>query len=184
MRGNMRPMIVRVWQLDSQNKKQRGPDASWYAMYDRSLTFNGMQEAYNAMATYWQSRFDADTRERWANDFRIISPHSPQALRWAIQLVEAPTIEQLTQWESEAGEDPVVYSRLGDGFAKFERYDDAIRVYERSIDLSPSKNAYVGLANAHRECGPRGTLATDAGTILRSPITRLGACTSACHYCQ
>jgi tetratricopeptide (TPR) repeat protein len=156
-RGNMKPMVNSVWRADSAAGIKRGADAAWFAIYDRSLTFNGMLEAYSAMGRQWWGHFDSETRQRWADEFKSISPHSPQSLRFAIALVEKPTYEQAIQWESEAGEDPVVYRTLGEIFATLKQYDDAVRVYERSITLSPHKNSYIGLANAHRSAG-RGEL--------------------------
>ena len=152
-RGNMRPMIERVWQPDSARGNPRGPDASWFAIFDRGITFNSMLEAYSAMGRSWWDHFDAATRQRWADEFRNISPRSPQTLRFAIALAEKPTYEQAVQWESEAGEDPTVYRKLGELFVKLKRYDDAIRVYEQSIKLSPHKDSYVGLAKSHRFAG-------------------------------
>jgi tetratricopeptide (TPR) repeat protein len=152
-RGNMRPMIEPIWRADSAKGVKRGPDASWFAIYDRGLTFNGMLEAYSTMGNSWWDHFEPEIRQRWADEFRSISPHSPQTLRFAIAIVADPSYEQAIQWESEAGEDPTVYRTLGALFANQKHYDDAIRVYERSIKLSPHKAAYIGLANAHRSSG-------------------------------
>jgi tetratricopeptide (TPR) repeat protein len=152
-RGNMRSMIERVWPTDSARGNPRGPDASWFAIFDRGITFNSMLEAYNAMGSYWWDHFEAETRQRWADEFRSISPKSPQTLRFAIALAEKPSLEQAVQWESEAGEDPIVYRKVGDMFVKLKHFDDAIRVYEQSIKLSPHKDSFVGLANAHRFAG-------------------------------
>ncbi len=153
-RGNMLPMMGRIWYLKSEKgRNSRGSDAFWYAYFDRSITFTGLLEAYNTCADTWWDSTEPYMRKRWAEDFRVISPHSPQALRMAIMVAQKPTYEQLTQWESEAGEDPTVYTWLGGYFAQLEHYDDAIRAYERSIKLSPSKDAFVALASTHRAAG-------------------------------
>jgi tetratricopeptide (TPR) repeat protein len=152
-RGNMRAMISRLWSVDSQLGNPRGPDASWYAMYDRDLTFHGLQEAYNEMSPFWLTHFTDEVRQRWVDDYRLVSPHSPQALRMEMQLVAKPTAEQLTDWESRAGEDPKAYAHIAGRFSALKQYEDAIRNFERSVDLSPSKDAFVGLANTHRAAG-------------------------------
>jgi tetratricopeptide (TPR) repeat protein len=152
-RGNMQPMIARIWPLEQQTGNKRCSEAAWYASNDQNLTFNGLLEAYNAFNYAFWPQQSADDRKRWADNFHVISPHSPQALRIAIRIVEKPTIEELTQWESQAGEDPHAYRQLGERFAALERYDDAIRVYERSVSLSPTMEAYVGLANSYRAAG-------------------------------
>jgi tetratricopeptide (TPR) repeat protein len=150
----MLPMIGRMWRLkDEKGRNRRGSDASWRAYFDRSITFTGMLEAYNTFADTWWSNTEPIMRKRFADDFRVISPHSPQALRLAIVVAEKPTYEQYVHWEAEAGEDPTAYSWLGNYFANSEHYDDAIRVYERSIKLSPTKDAYVGLAGTYRAAG-------------------------------
>jgi tetratricopeptide (TPR) repeat protein len=152
-RGNMRPMILRIWPFDNQIGKSRAADASWCGMYDRSLTFNGLQEADNAFISYFWNNMAADVQRRWADSYQLISPHSPQALRFAIQMAGIPTEEKLNQWEAEAGEDPAVYNQLGKYFSEHQRYDDAIRVFERSIKLTPTMEAFVGLANMYRGAG-------------------------------
>jgi tetratricopeptide (TPR) repeat protein len=154
-RGNMRPMLTRLWRTSGgiHGHNSRGSDAAWYAVFDRGITYNAMLEAYNSYGNYWWDNIGASMRKRWAADFHEISPHSPQALRFAIALTEKPAYEQVTQWEAQAGEDPHVHITLGILYAQFEHYDDAIRVYERSIKLSPSQDAFVGLANTYRAAG-------------------------------
>ena len=152
-RGNMKPMLTRIWPLEQQSGNKRCSEAVWYASNDHDLTFNGLLEAYDAFSyAFWEQQ-GPNIRKQWADDFHTISPHSPQALRVAIRVVEKPTIEELTQWESQAGEDPHAYSQLGDRFAALQHYDDAIRVYERSVSLSPTIEAYVGVANSYRSAG-------------------------------
>jgi tetratricopeptide (TPR) repeat protein len=153
-RGNMQPMMRRMWGLkDDKGRYRRGHDDSWCGYFDRSLTFNGLLEAYSSSVDTWWDETDAGLRKRWANDFHTISPHSPQSLRLEIAIAKEPTYEQYIQWESEAGDDPTVCSWLGSYFAAGQHYEDATRAYERSIKLSPSKDAYVGLAYAYRDAG-------------------------------
>jgi tetratricopeptide (TPR) repeat protein len=84
---------------------------------------------------------------------RGITFNGMQALRFSMVLVQKPTYEQLAEWESQAGEDPWAYTALGEYFAELKHYDDAIRMYERSIALSPTKDAFVSLANTYRLAG-------------------------------
>jgi tetratricopeptide (TPR) repeat protein len=151
-RVNMQPMLNELWNVKTPgNKWGRGANSSWWAYIDRSMTFSGLLESYQ-QGNGWE-RADAEMKKEIAEDFQKISPHSPQALRLAIMVEENPSFEKLTQWESEAGDDPTAYIWLGNHFANLKHYDDAIRVYERSIKLSPSKDAYVNLANTQYSAG-------------------------------
>ncbi|HEX3601231.1 MAG TPA: hypothetical protein VHU84_13860, partial [Lacipirellulaceae bacterium] len=153
-RGNMEAMISRIWYLDDGTGKQRrGSRASWAALFDRSITFPGMLEAYMAFSDTWWSSLDAEMRQRFANDFKILSPHSPQALQLKIDGAENATYEDVAQWEAEAGEDPWAYSKIGEWYSYLKHYDDAVRAFEHSITLSPTESAYVGLADAYRDSG-------------------------------
>lgn len=152
-RGNMYPMLIRIWPIDSSQHNRRGSEAAWYASNDTDLTFNGMLETYNALNAQFWPQDGPEKHQEWADDFKAISPHSPQALRIAIRAVDTPTFEQVSQWESQVVDDPHAYRQLGDRYVKLSRFEDAIRVYERSVGLSPTYEAYVGLANAYRSAG-------------------------------
>ncbi|HVT28712.1 MAG TPA: tetratricopeptide repeat protein, partial [Lacipirellulaceae bacterium] len=153
-RGNMSPMLTRCWYLPTETgHNSRGCDASRDAFYDRSLTFNGMLEVTNSISGTWWNTLGPQMRKLWAADYRAISPHSPQVLRIESSLVEEPTYEQVAQWESEAGEDPTIFDRLGTMYYGLKQYDDAERCYQRSIALSPTKGAFVHLAYTYRAAG-------------------------------
>src|SRR5262249_18765946 len=134
-------------------RNARGYDASREAFYDRSLTFTGLLEVTNALSDTWWDSLGLPMQKLWAKDYRAISPHSPQVLRIESGLVEKPTYEEVAQWESEAGEDPTIYIRLGTTYSSLEHPDDAIRCFERSIALSPTQDAYVDLAYTYRSAG-------------------------------
>jgi tetratricopeptide (TPR) repeat protein len=152
-RGNMEPMFHRIWQADSGNgEKHRGYNASWNGYFDRSLTYNGMLESF-AGAKQWWELTNAGTKKAWSNEFREISPHSPQPLRIEIALTEKPSYKQVRQWEAQAGEDPKAYRNLGQIYLHLAHYDDSVRAFERAIALSPNKGAFVDLAKAHRTAG-------------------------------
>jgi tetratricopeptide (TPR) repeat protein len=153
-RGNMQPMISRVWRMDNgKGRKSRGSDASWEALFDRGITYNAMLEAYNAAGNYWWPHIGNSMRRRWAEDFRAISPYSPQTLQFAISLTDNPSYKQMRQWETEAGEDPGVFRTLASMYAQLQHSDDAIRAYERSIKISPSEQAFTELADTYRNSG-------------------------------
>lgn len=153
-RGNMWPMMVRLWNINcNPTSYGRGSDAAWAALIDRGITFNGMIEAYDACGDRFWNQVEPATHTRWSNDFNALSPHSPQALRFAMVLVDKPTYEQATQWEAQAGEDPTAYLSLGGTYFELKNYEDAIRMFERSIALSPTKEAFVGLATTYRAAG-------------------------------
>ena len=184
-RGNMWPVMMRVWYLDNgKGRKSRGSDASWYAFYDIGLTMPELREAYDACASTWWSNLDNGMQHTWANSFRVVSPHSPQAVRLEIQLTEKPTYEQVIQWESEAGDDPAVYVTLGDLFAKLEHYDDAIRSYERSIiNFVQARKRMWALPVPIAE-PVRKHVATHAGAVLQSRVARTRAGIRSQHHCE
>ncbi len=153
-RGNMLSLMSRVWYApDGPAGNARGCDASRDAFYDRSLTYTGMLEVTKTVSNTWWDKLGPQMRKLWAADYRAISPHSPQPLRIESGLVENPTFEQVAEWESQAGEDPTIFYRLGAMYFNLEKYEDAERCYERSIALSPTKDAYVDLADSYRAAG-------------------------------
>jgi tetratricopeptide (TPR) repeat protein len=151
-RGNMQPMIARIWPIEQSYNIKRCSEAAWYAC-NGDLTFNSLLETYSALNYLFWEQQGEDKRKEWAANFQALSPHSPQSLRLAIRIVAKPTLEQLTQWESQAGEDPYAYRQLGDRFAELKHYEDAIRAFEQSVKLSPTKESFIGLANAYRSAG-------------------------------
>jgi tetratricopeptide (TPR) repeat protein len=152
-RGNMQNVIKAIWAPDSEKKLDRGPDAAWCAIYDRSLTFNGMQEADNAILDMWWDHMTQEIHQRIADSYKTISPHSPQALRYEMQIAGASSDVNVARWEAEAGEDSTVYMSLGKYFARNSRPQDAIRMFERAVELSPSLDGFLDLANVYRNLG-------------------------------
>jgi tetratricopeptide (TPR) repeat protein len=153
-RGNMEAMITQLWKAwDGDGQPQRGSLASWQAFYGDNLTYPGMLEAWQRLSyAKWQYN-STEMKTALAEKFAKISPHSPQTLRLQIENTAEPSPEQLASWEKEAGDDPSVYVSLGERYSHFEQYQDAIRCYTQSIALSPSKKAFVGLADAYRLAG-------------------------------
>ena len=96
-RCNMAPMFDRLWILDKTEKSYgRGGLASFWAMLDTSITYNGLLEAYRYAGTWWRDH-DAAMRKRWATSFRALSPFSPQSLRTEIVIAENPNYEKVIQ---------------------------------------------------------------------------------------
>ena len=153
-RGNMQAMFYRTWRApNSEGQNRRGYDAAWRAFFGRNLTFPGMLESYDRLRAAFWGQIDSTARRMFARDFERISPHSPQALRLKIMLASEPTYERAMEWEGTAGDDPQVFVTIGRLYRRLEQYEDAIRCLERSIELSPTKDAFIALADAHRASG-------------------------------
>ena len=113
-----------------------------------------MIESYDRLSYAWWDRIGDVMQRVFANDFRRISPHSPQALRLAIGLEPKPTYEQLIEWETQAGEDPgSVRNAREVASPLWSVTKKQFAAYERSIELSPSKDAFVELAATYRASG-------------------------------
>ena len=150
-RGNMQAMFYRTWRAPNEaGQNRRGYDAAYRAFFGRNLTYPGMFESYDRLRSTFWSQIDRAGRRMFARDFQRISPNSPQALRLEISLAGEPTYEKVAEWEGAAGEDPQVFVTLGQAYRKLQHFEDAIRCFERSIELSPTKDAFVALADAHR----------------------------------
>jgi tetratricopeptide (TPR) repeat protein len=92
---------------------------------------------YNGMLTHMQS----------------VSPFCPVAVRAAMEQVKAPSSEQLAAWEKSSANDPRASRSLGFRYREMGRYNDAIRVLEQAIKLSPDGGSFVDLADTYRLSG-------------------------------
>jgi len=152
-RGNMYAMMRKIWRAHGGGRSQgRGHDAAFRAFYDFGLTLPGFEEADRFSSLWWDHMHDY-YKKIWVDGVRAVSPHSPRNLRIAINIPEKPTYAQISQWESEAGDDPFIHFRFGQLYRSAGRFDDAIRCFERSIELSPKRKAYEELADTYRESG-------------------------------
>jgi len=153
-RGNMWAMLATLWHMkDDEGKNERGINLSWRAYSDCGLTFTGMVEAAILQSSVWWDHTKPWRQKEIGADWEAISPFAPQTLRINVGLVDEPSADQLAKRQSEAGEDPAIFVRLGDAFHGLNRFDDAIYCFERSIELSPSKDAFVSLAESYRASG-------------------------------
>lgn len=147
----MQPLMYRMWNVkDSSGREDVGWAMSEMAYRSCDLTYTQLLDAQTRLGQYWWPKVEKWQRERRAEDFRVISPRAPQTLRLAMAMVEKPTYEQAQKWRSEVGEDPKSYAALGTVFMTLEHFDDAINCFAHSVELSPSKDGYIGLANAYR----------------------------------
>jgi tetratricopeptide (TPR) repeat protein len=153
-RGNMYRMFRVAWSVKpNATNSGRGRIASWQACIDSSLTLPELLCSLDQASYYWWTNMTPDRRQGFAADLEAVSPHAPQSLRYKIALTAEVSPEQARQWEQAAGEDPGVYISMGAVYTRLGLHDDAVRCYERSIELSPSYNAHVGLADSFRAAG-------------------------------
>jgi tetratricopeptide (TPR) repeat protein len=153
-RGNMYRMFYVAWNVDpNQNRNGRGRLGSWQAALDSSITLPGLLFSLDQANYYWWNLLGVDRQEQYATDLLAVSPYSPQALRFKIRRTENASAAQIADWEEKAGDDPIVFITLGGLYAGLQKYEDAARCYQQSIELSPSYGAYVGLANSYHSGG-------------------------------
>lgn len=152
--GYMAPMLARVWGAnDEKGQPRRGERASWLAFFRHDFTLQGMLDPALRLDNWWSS-IPVAGQEDIISDLKSISPHAPQVLRMTIHHVGRPTLEQIKSWQEQVADDPTVFERLGGLYHAQKQYDDAIRCYEKSIELSPGReSAYASLADSYRAAG-------------------------------
>jgi len=117
------------------------------------LTLAGLMEYTYGPGSYWLKKATAKERRQIASDFHAVSPHSPNALVLGMLYAEEVDMDQLTLWESEAGENPIAWLSLGGLYYQQQEMEAAVRCYQRSLEISPSFSATEGLANAYLHGG-------------------------------
>lgn len=153
-RGVMQPMYWRAWKAyDNDGKRQRGNRASWAAFCHPDFTLLGMSDPISRLEDTWWNDISPEQQATLIDQFDKVAPHAPQVLRMAIHATKNPSHKQLAEWEQQAGEDAYAFTRLGRCFRDRKRYDDAIRCYQRAIELSPRIDAFTGLADSYRAAG-------------------------------
>jgi tetratricopeptide (TPR) repeat protein len=153
-RGVMQPLLYRAWHAtDKRGNENIGSRLTESAYRYCDLTFPQLFDSQSRFGPMWWTKLNDGERRRRAKDFYDVSPKSPQALSLGMATVQNPTTEQAQTWESDASENPSALNRLGTIYETLKDFPSAIRCYERSIKLSPSKVAIVNLANAYRSNG-------------------------------
>lgn len=79
-----------------------------------------------------------------------ISPYCPVAVRAAMEQVKEPTADQFAAWEKIAADDARASRSLGWRYRQMSRLDDATRLLEQSLAISPSDGALTDLAEVYR----------------------------------
>jgi tetratricopeptide (TPR) repeat protein len=153
-RGNMERMFHLTWNAyDEDGKPQRGEMEAKYAFKSHDATLPALVEAYDRVSYSCWNDMDQAAREALVGEFSQVSRHCPYVLRTKMVLVDKPSGEQLAEWESTAGNDPVALTRLGNFYYDAEKYSDAARCYERAVELSPSAQRHISLAKSYRKAG-------------------------------
>lgn len=153
-RPSMRRMFGVVW-LQPTAHGGRGYDFASRAIWSRNFTQPNLHDNWYGVSEAWIADVPAEHRRHFAREFREISPHSPQAARLQWETAENCDATQLSAWETELGDDPIGWYSLGTRYDQLNKLDDSTRCYQRSLAISPSQQATVGLANAHWSNGKK-----------------------------
>ena len=153
-RANMQRMFSCIWHLSTANGKS-GNELAWRSIWARDLTQPGLIDMYYGMANDWTTAVTDDHRRGFAADFRRVSPHSPNATRLQWETNAELTAVQLKELEPQLGDDPVGWMTIGYRYYAMKEYDSAERCFKRSIEISPCKDATVGLANTYYNNGKK-----------------------------
>jgi tetratricopeptide (TPR) repeat protein len=78
-----------------------------------------------------------------------ISPHNPTAIAFLIKWDWTNVEAQVAQWDRDKGHVPAVAAALGERYGRLGRYEDAIRCWERYLQLAPDAEAVVQLATVY-----------------------------------
>jgi tetratricopeptide (TPR) repeat protein len=152
-RGNMRWMFRQAWASNVAAGDLTGRVLSWRSVPQFDETLSGVLESAYVVGHDWWSQLKPENRRMLADALLEVSPKSPNAFRMQIELADDADKGQLAKWEAEAPDDPITWMDLGQRYYRLKEFDAAARCYKRSIDLSPSYDATVGLATAYKEGG-------------------------------
>jgi tetratricopeptide (TPR) repeat protein len=152
-RPNMQQMYNIFWNY-SDTRGNQYCHLSEQALWQHDYTLPAMIGSLaNVNSTWWKADNLVSHFQRYVEDVRAISPHSPTALRLAINTTLKPTSEQLTEWEERGQSDPHALSEIAGLQNQREDFKAAIRCYDRYYELSPAYRTAVGLAEAYRSDG-------------------------------
>ncbi len=146
-------LFVRMWYVNA-----RGDFLGSRAMYDaleqRDFTCDYLMACVGEVEQMASTnRTVAGMYDDIFSQIQIVSPNCPVAVRAAILQNSAPSPEQLAQWEKAAGGDADTSRVLGQRYRQLRRFDDAIRLLEESVALSPNQSAFIALADVYRSNG-------------------------------
>jgi tetratricopeptide (TPR) repeat protein len=146
-RPTMKPLFIKAWRSPMANGKT-GNELAWRTLWGFNHTQSGLLQTCYGMASDWTGAITA-TRQKYAREFQQVSPHSPNAIRLQWETAETVEPAQLAKWETELGDDPVGWLTVANEYYELNDLDAATRCYQRSLEISPSYDATVGLANSY-----------------------------------
>lgn len=147
-RDLMRPMFDRLrGKLAKEHTIVAGHDASM--TWDES-NFQGLVESTGTYGLSTQINSLSWARRQ---SFRLskIIPNSELGIRVAISSEKKPPLEKLKQWDAVLEYDVESIKRLGVHYRRLGARDDAIRCFERALEIMPTYSACSYLARLYRD---------------------------------
>jgi tetratricopeptide (TPR) repeat protein len=175
LRATMRRMYLRLWEVSFPNRERIGDHSYSAVIRQRSFTADEMALVIRQAEPGLNN--NSVVKREWPmllGQIPKISPHHPMALRATITNAKAPAAEQLAAWEQAVQLDPRTLCTLGRKYHELKQYDAAIRCFEQAISLSPSREAFEGLADAHRGAGREDLWLASLERYLQTEDTSLG----------
>ena len=153
-RARMQPLFNRIWHASTAGGKD-GNELAWRSIWARDFTLSGLLDMYYGLALTWTSSVLPEHRQIFAQDFREISPYSPNAVRLQWETKKGLSSQELSELESELKDDPVGWMTIGNYYYSLNDLDASERCFARSLDISPCYDSTVGLANTYFYKGKR-----------------------------
>ena len=147
-RPSMKHLFKRIWDTQLVDGKN-GNELQWKGYSEHDVTRPALLGAYYGLAADWSAVIKPENRQIIAQEFRDAAPYSPNAVRLQWESQEGLTVADLTQLEPQLKEDPVGWMTLGNYYYGLKDLDASERCYKRSLEISPSYNSTVGLANTY-----------------------------------
>ncbi len=145
-RARMRPLFNRIWHTPTADGKN-GNQLQWRAIWERDAALPDLRDTYYGLSVSWTQAITPEHRQRFAQDFRDVSPDAPNALRLQWETVPKLTAADLAKFEPQLKDDPVGWMTLGSYYYRLNDLDSSERCFKRSLEISPCYDATVGLAN-------------------------------------
>jgi hypothetical protein len=144
----MHPMFEQFWWTLDKNKGLWGRVASWRTFLYGDRTPRRMSDAQQMTDDVWWKQINQADKQAFAILLEQTSPFFPAALSLAIEATANPSDEQLEKWEERAVGNPAALYRLGNLYRDRSDFEGAIRVFEKSYELSKTVSAIKALAEA------------------------------------
>jgi tetratricopeptide (TPR) repeat protein len=145
-RGNMLYLIKAVREVYPGDKSQAF--AAW-KQSARNFTMQGsLEKIYLTDHGTYNNYTPADLR-MLGGELSRIAPHLEVSTRLIIEGAEQPKVEDLVKWEGMVKTDPDAFAMLAAHHVAQDRIPDAIRCYERSLEIFPTLANARKLASLH-----------------------------------